>query len=456
MISTVRVSVLLVLLCVTLAAAGGRAHLVSAQDQVYIDTMDSPATGLLSNQSSNPDRYLIGYQNNEYIIQALEPTYSGDVYSFVALPDSTNTKVEVSVGIVGDLNGKYALIGCRASAEHEGYMLELHPDDSGVALWRSEMDGNYTELQIVHGSPAVSTGNTSNQMAIDCTGNIITGYVNGQAVVSATDDTYVSGQSYIGAGAAGKTTDGLLVGFDNLTVTDWAGAENTLGSGQVTADQPDGMVGITDPRIDPQGTLDDAFWAPMTADASAGPLNGSADLGSEFLNMPAGVQLQDVYALMTFVTPPMEPVGAWAVGFGFWSDPAGNFFDLYVEVENGSATWNLGQGTAGGGYQILQSGPLPPGAIDFMPGAENEIALVVYQGVAILSGISLGADAVVELPVMPVAGDVFVEIGFAPANPAEVAALPMSVSDFSVWDLSSGMVWDLLSLPSGSVGQSSL
>jgi hypothetical protein len=455
----VRIALLSVLLSVTIAAWGGRAHFVSAQDQIYVDAMDSPATGLLSNQSSNPDRFLIGYQNSQYIIQALEPSYEGDFYSFVALPDSASTMVEVDVAIAGDLRGKYALLGCRAGAEHEGYMLELHPEDGGVALWRSDIDGNYTELQIVHGSAAVFTGNASNHLAIDCAADTITGYVNGQAVVSATDYTYAAGQSYIGAGAAGKTADGLLVGFDNLTITDRVGAETSVGPGLITTDQPvsqDGMSAITDPRLDPQGTLDDAVWLPMTVDPSASELAGSVDLGSEFLNMPAGVQLQDVYAEMTFVTPPSYPVGAWAVGFGFWSDPAGNFYDIYVDVANGSATWKLGQGTSDGGYRILQSGVLPPGAVDLTPGAENYLSLVVYQGVVILSGNNFGVDAVVELPVQPMTGDVFAEVGFAAANPAETATLPMSVSGFSVWDMSGGMVFDLLSIPSGGVGQSSL
>lgn len=453
---TVRVALLCVLLSVTIAAWGAQASFVSAQDQIYIDAMDSPATGLLSNQSSNPDRFLIGYQNSQYIIQALEPAYSGDLYSFVALPDSASTMVEVDVAIAGNLRGKYALIGCRAGAEHEGYMLELHPDDAGVALWRSDIDGNYTKLQIVHGSPAVYAGSASNHLAIDCAANTITGYVNGQAVVSATDDTYAAGQSYIGAGAAGKTTDGLLAGFDNLTITDRVGAETSVGPGLITTGDQDGMVAITDPRIDPQGTLDDALWLPMSVDPSASQLAGSVNLGSEFLNMPANIQLQDVFAELYFITPPQQPVGAWAVGFGFWSDATGNFYDIYVQAEGGAATWYLGQGTAGGGYQTLQSGALPLGAIDLTPGVENYLSLVVYQGVVILGGNDYGVAAVVDLPVQPVAGDVFAEVGFAPTNSYEPAALPMSVSDFAVWDMSGGMVLDLFSIPSGGGAQSAL
>jgi hypothetical protein len=269
----------------------------------------------------------------------------------------------------------------------------------------------------------------------------------------------VAGQSYIGAGAAGKTGDGLLVGFDNLTVTDRVGSETTVGPGLITTDEPisqDGMVAITDPRIDPAGTLHDALWLPMTVDPSANQLAGTVDLGSEFLNMPANVQLQDVFAELYFVTPPQQPVGAWAVGFGFWADTAGNFYDMYVQVENGSASWYLGQGTAGGGYQTLQSGALPFGAIDLTPGAENALSLVVYQGVAILGGNDYEVGAVVEVPTLPLTGDVFAEVGFAAANPAETVLLPMSVSDFSVWDMSGGIVFDLFSIPSGGGAQTAL
>ena len=129
----VRVSLFCVLLSVTIVSWGGRASLVSAQDQIYVDSMDSPDAGLLSNQSSNPDRFMIGYQSSQFVIQALEPSYNGDFYSFIGLPDSTNTQVEIDVAIAGDLRSKYALIGCRAGANDTGYMFEVHPKvDGGV------------------------------------------------------------------------------------------------------------------------------------------------------------------------------------------------------------------------------------------------------------------------------------------------------------------------------------
>lgn len=223
----------------------------------------------------------------------------------------------------------------------------------------------------------------------------------------------------------------------------------------ISTQSPDGMVAITDPRVDPAGTLADATWIPQLVDPSAGPIIGSTELGSEFQMMPAGVHLQDVYALLTFMTPMQAPDGAWSVGFGFWSDLSGNFYDLFVQVEEGTATWNLGHGTADGAYQVLQSGPLADAAIDLTPGAENDLALVVYQGIAILSGTNHGVDAVAELPARPLSGDVFAEVGFTAANPAETATLPMSVHGFLTWDMSGGMVPDVLSIPSGSVGPSS-
>lgn len=451
----VRTALLCTLLCVTIAAWGGHTSPVSAQDQIHIDSMDSPDTGLLSPQSSNPDRFLIGYQNSQYLIQALEPSYNGDFYSFIGLPDSANTRVEVDVAIAGDLTGKYALIGCRAGANDTGYMFELHPDTGTVALWRSDFDGTFTALSPVQASTAVLMGSAPNHIAIDCAQNTITGSVNGQAVVSATDDTYASGQSYIGAGAGGVTVDGLLAGFDNLTVTDRAGAVS-VGPGQIGTTSQDGMVPITDPRIDPAGTLDDALWIPMTVEPSASQLSGTVDLYTEFRNMPAGVQLQDVFAELYFVTPPQQPAGAWAVGFGFWADAAGNFYDLYLQVENGNATWNLGMGTGGTSYTVLQSGTLPWGAVDLTPGAENYLSLTLYQGIAILGGNDFEVGAVVEVPALPMMGDVWAEVGFTAANPAETATLPMSVSDFSVWDMSGGVVFDIFSIPSGNVSQPAL
>ncbi|MEZ4504633.1 MAG: hypothetical protein R2848_01945 [Thermomicrobiales bacterium] len=206
--------------------------------------------------------------------------------------------------------------------------------------------------------------------------------------------------------------------------------------------EQDGIVAITDPHIDPLGTLNDAFWIPMTLDASAGPLAGAVNLTTEFRTMNAGVQLQDVYALLRFVTPPQLPMGGWSVGFGFWADSAGNYYDplrarrgRHCDLESGSGNGHRHVSGAAIGHALAR-------AVDLTPGAENDLTLVVYQGVARdperqRDWRRCGG----ELPAAPVAGDVFAEVEFQAANPAETATLPMSVSEFSVWDMSGGEVF---------------
>ena len=214
------------------------------------------------------------------------------------------------------------------------------------------------------------------------------------------------------------------------------------------------MLPITDPRVDPQGTLDDALWVALAVDPSANQLAGTANLGSEFRTMPANVALSDFYAEMYFTIPhnnrrapgrldsvsgPM-PLATSTTSTCRWKTATRPGISVREHPVAAIRCCNPAASAGARSYARRRQQP------DFM----------VYQGVAILSGNDFGLDAVVELPTAPTTGDVFVEVGFTPANPVETATLPMSVSDFSVWDMSAGMVLDVLDIPSGSLTTGSL
>ena len=77
-------------------------------------------------------------------------------------------------------------------------------------------------------------------------------------------------------------------------------------------------------------------------------------------------------------------------------------------------------------------------------GAENFLSLAVYHGVAILSGNDFEVAATVDLGDVIGTGDVQAEVGFLADDTTTTQTLPVSLSDFSVWDISSGVVEDFL------------
>jgi len=436
---------------------------VSAQGTTWTDSMDAPNSGLLSGQSPDPAKFSFGYQNSQFIIQSLQQGWHGDLFAYTNVPDLTDANVAVDFSIAGDLTGKYAFVGCRDAGDGTGYMVEAHPDTGRVNIWRYDPD-TVANLATVVDTTNVHLGSANNRIEISCQGSTISGMVNGQVLVTAQDATYTSGSVFIGAGKDSTTTDLLLTGFDNLSITDLSGsapAQPTQPSTFPTAipaqpTQPATFptaipaqpttpgdtgtgAGLTDPRVDPDGTLTDALVISLLATPVGGPLRADDTLvSSDFKFLSSGVDLSELYTSLSFVTPPAV-AGSWIVGFAFWVDGQGGYTDVYIQATNGTAKWAYGQGTASG-YQILQSGDLAPGAVDFTPGAENYIGLVVAQGMAILTGNDMNLAASVDLGGATGSGDVQGEVGFRADDPNAGLTLPVSLSAFRVWDLSPAAV----------------
>jgi hypothetical protein len=443
-----RVSFLAVLL--VLASVGAYASIPArAQEQVYTDTMDSAETGLLSVESPDP-AVTYAYQNGQYLVQASTPSFEGELSSYLSVPEMASSRLTVDATLDGDPTGKYVMAGCRASGDNDGYALAVFPGTGEIVLYRED-PGESVVLASMTAPTLVQLGNATNQVGIDCSINIITGIVNGEPVLSIFDATYSFGTSYIGAGASGEQTDSLTVGFDNLTVTDKGNlalgpatpippAEPTLGAAPVSPDVE--MAPIRDPHVDPTGTLSDAFLISLNLPPAVSATGGDTEVGIDNVSkLSSGASVADFYAEFHYATPTLPANTAYLVGFCFWVDPAGSCYDVYLEDNGtGAATWGYGYDPADGDYQSLQTGTLPSSSVDPTPGADNFLSLTVYQGIAILSGNTFDAAAVIPLQGTPVMGDVSAEVGFlSSAQVGTVAPLPMSISDFAVWDLSSGM-----------------
>lgn len=469
----VRIGLIVALLALVVGSVGS-VHGVSAQGQTYTDNMDSSATGLLNSNSPDPARFIYGYQNSQFIIQSTDASWSGDLLAYAGVPVMGDVTAAVDFAIAGDLTGKYAFVGCRAGDDsNTAYIFEVFPGSGEANLWRFDAD-SAANLGKATASPAINIGSGNNRIEITCQGGTITGTANGTQVLTAQDATYTSGDVFIGTGKTDATADTLLTGFDNLTITDLGGAaavptqapsqptaitqptqapvEPTQAGGFPTAipaepttattggDTTGDGAGLTDPRVDPNGTLSDALVISLLADPAGGPLRAEDTLtASDVKFLSSGVNLSDFYARLNYVTPPAGTQGSWTVGFSFWDDGQGNYYDVVIFASNGTAKWVLGQQSAAG-FDILQSGDLAAGAVDFTPGAENYVALAVTQGLALLSGNDLNLGASIDLGGIAGSGDVSAEVAFLASDAAPAETLPVSLSGFGVWDLSPAAV----------------
>ncbi len=482
-------SALVIALLASVVTWIGSAQGASAQGQVYQDSMDSSATGLLSSQSPDPARFVYGYQNSQFIIQSLEQGWSGDLLAFANVPASPDVSVKIDFSIAGDLTGKYAFVGCRVGQDDTAYMFEVHPDTGQANIWRFD-PGNAVNLASVTDTSVVTVGSANNTVEIKCQGNTITGIANGVQLLTAQDATYTSGDPFIGTGKNDATTDLLLTGFDNLVITDLGASapvqptqapmqptqapaqptqapvqptvqappqqptqapiqpttqappvQPTTGSTGTTGDVP--IVPFTDPAVDPSATLDDAFFMSFAQDPVYESNGADGDLTSgspQFLT--AGVNLPSFYAELNYLTPPVDPAGMWTFGFCFWGDANGDCYDFFVSSDGSLMIWGLGVWSPGG-YEIVQSGELPAGAIDLTPGAENEMTIAVYQGIAMLSTNTYELDTSLAVPGQPFGGDIAATVGYIAATETDTRTLPVSITYVGIWDMSSGVYPDI-------------
>ncbi len=204
-----------------------------------------------------------------------------------------------------------------------------------------------------------------------------------------------------------------------------------------------GMEPITEPWVDPDATLDDAFGVSIEFDPVATGIEGTTQLQpGEFKLLPADVALADFYAEVSFQTPAIPEGGQFSVGFCFWVDTAGNCYDVYLQFDT------EGNAFVGSGYLPIQddyrsltvTGTLAALPADPTPGVENVLGIAVYHGYAILAGNDFDALVAIALPDAALAGKVKAQIGFVDGgSTANGAPLPVTITDLEVWDLSSGL-----------------
>ncbi len=340
----------------------------SAQERVYSDDMSSAAIGLFSQTSPDPSQYSYIYKNGQFIAQAVNTYFQGEIFSFANTPDLVNVTTAVDVGIGGaDEREIYGFVGCRAGLNDEGYMFLLEPTTGRAALWRQDAAGpvllaeTFVKYLV---TPGVSQ---FNRIAIDCYGSQISGAVNGTVVLSEVDSSYGYGLSYVGIGNTGGAADNLFGVFDNLVVTDHSGAVAPVGFTKAPAIQ------------------------------MAGPLSGVlTEQASTVSTANAGVSLVDFFATASFVAP--SNAVPWDVTIGFRDSPVAEEYRLTIAS---TGEWRLSIGT---------SAPFATGYVANLliaPGSVNTIDLLVEgaNGAAALNGTDFAAF---NLSASVNAGDVWI------------------------------------------------
>lgn len=381
------------ILAIAIGALTFSAQGVSAQQRVYTDDMSTPALGLFTQTSPDPSQYSYLYQNGQFIAQAVNRGFQGEIFSFANTPDLVNSTTVVDVGIGGaDEREIYGFVGCRAGVNDEGYMFLLEPTTGRAALWRQDAAGPVllAETFVKHlVTPGVSQ---FNRIGIDCFDSQISGAVNGTIVLSEIDGTYGYGLSYVGIGNSGGAPDNLFGVFDNLVITDHGGT---------TAVAPAGFTKLPSVQV-------------------AGPLSGSlTEQATTITTANAGVNLVDFFATASFVAP--ANAVPWDMTIGFRSSATSDEFRLTI-ASTGQWQLTLGSGTA------LANGVVTN--LQTAPGSVNTIDLLVegVNGAAALNGVDF---ALLDLSASIASGDVWI----ATANTGSTTQVGRvtQYSAFEVW-----------------------
>lgn len=204
----------------------------------------------------------------------------------------------------------------------------------------------------------------------------------------------------------------------------------------IVAQQPattGGEPTIIDPRVDANATMHDALRFSQSAAPIAGPLQETKELApNERQYLSSGVHLQDFVARYSFVAPAAD---GWMMGFTFWDDDQGNSHDVSILSNAGAVSWALGH-TQASQWQAEQFGDVAdPAGIGCTAGAECTLALVAFDGVAIMVGGNSQMLGQVDIGGTSI-GDVTVKLGWSPDGGSGPSSVSVAVTDFSVWDLS--------------------
>lgn len=161
------------------------------------DNFDDPASGLLPRSSDQPTAYQLAYVGGEYQVRmlVLGPDRTAKAYVPGTYIDAS---VAVDTRLVGDLPERGIVLACRSQPQLGEYRFVVEPESRHFwlirAIPRLDGSGRVGEGILASGpSSAINRGNANNRVELMCTGDTITGIVNGVVVGSAKEGSDVLG-----------------------------------------------------------------------------------------------------------------------------------------------------------------------------------------------------------------------------------------------------------------------
>jgi hypothetical protein len=162
----------------------------------------------------------LGYDSGEYHIQKVNPQYNQS--AIAPIPgEFGDVALAVSVRFVGELDRRFTTLACRIQSGSSGrYALFFNAANEMVRLYRYD-PGSAAGVPLTAWTrpPDARPATELNRLELRCSGSNITGYVNDQSVVSATDPTYANGRLWLSVGTFAGNPSPADARFDNLVVT---------------------------------------------------------------------------------------------------------------------------------------------------------------------------------------------------------------------------------------------
>lgn len=188
------------------------------------DDFSDPGRGVLPQGSDNPRLYTRTYENGEYVIRKLDPSWNQIVFANVN-NIFANTALSVDARLAGnDTRDRGIFIACNSSPLG-GYLLQFVPNPTvryqlqAVALVRSDGQGSQPTVLAARPLPSEIRRTGSNHIEMVCAGGVIAVRINGKEVVKVQDDTYPGGVWALGADMDPNVSGTAEARFDNLVIT---------------------------------------------------------------------------------------------------------------------------------------------------------------------------------------------------------------------------------------------
>jgi hypothetical protein len=203
---------------------GGQQGGAQAPGVLVRDDFSDPGRGVLPQGSDNPRLYTRTYENGEYVIRKLDPSWNQIVFAEVNNVFA-NTALSVDVRLAGnDTRDRGIFIACNSSPLG-GYLLQFVPNPTiryqlqAITLVRSDGQGTQPTVLTTRPLPSEVRRTGSNHIEMVCAGGVIAVRINGKEVVKVQDDTYPGGVWALGASIDPNVSGIAEARFDNLVIT---------------------------------------------------------------------------------------------------------------------------------------------------------------------------------------------------------------------------------------------